>query len=299
MGRLLIMKQTAFSFPAWLNDFIPDDELFARAYADISDQNRAWLKTGISRLYDCYGPRKDLGGVDLRRWRSGFETMQSYDAVDFAVVLFDNSLLSPARLLAALVPALAGGVKNVLAARVGEAGPWRKAVLTGLELAGQELVIDITDVQARQLFNELRETNLSGAVMVLGPRAAVIKTSELQAASRISFYRPRFSRAATIWMDDENTFDLETLAFIHPDIIFSVFGAEPTLPADNFSYEGEQFQDCIDAIMDVAYLPADRVTSALTKAKVVLGPGQEGCWVWPDLHPEHFQFHRTAWTIGD
>lgn len=293
------MKQMAFSFPSWLNDFVPDDELFARAYADISDQNRAWLKTGIARLYDYYGPRKDIGGSDFRSWRSGFDTMKTYDAVDFAVVLFDNSLLSPARLMAALVPALAGGVKNVLAARVGDAGPWRKAVLTGLELAGQELVVDINDVQARQLFNELRESGSTGSVMVLGPRAAVIKTNELQAASRISFYRPRFNRSATIWMDDEHTFDLETLAFIHPDIVFSVFGAEPVLPADNFSYEGDQFLDCINAITDVAYLPSDRVVSGLPKAKVVLGPGQEGCWVWPDLHPEHFQFHRTAWTTGD
>ncbi len=293
------MKQNTFSFPSWLNDFVPDDDLFARAYADIPDEDRAWLKTGIARLYDYYGPRKDIGGVDIRRWRSGVDTKKTFDAVDFAVILFDNSLLSPARLMAALVPALAGGVKHVLAARVDIGTPWRKAVLTSLELAGQELVADLSDVQARQLFNELRETGMTGAVVVLGPRAAVIKSSELQAASRISFYRPRFSRAATIWMDDESSFDLKTLAFVHPDIVFSVFGAEPSELADNFSYEGDRFEDCIDAIMDVAYLPADRMDHALTKAKVVLGPGQEGCWIWPDLHPEHFQFHRTAWTTGE
>lgn len=291
------MKDTSFSFPGWLNELVPDDELFARAYEDISDQRRAWMKTGIARLYDCYGPQKDIAGASIRHWQSGFDTKQTFSAVDFAVVLFDGSLLSPARLLAALVPALVGGVKNVLAARVA-GGPWRKAILTGMELAGQEMVVDITEAQARRLFNELRDTGHTGAVTVLGPKAAVIKTSELQAASRISFWRPRFSRAAAIWMDDKSTFDLETLAFIHPDIIFSVFGVEPELPADNFSYEGDQFEDFIDAIIDVAYLPAERVDRALVKAKVVLGPGQEGCWVWPDLHPEHFQFHSTAWTIG-
>lgn len=290
---------TSFSYPSWISDLVPDDELFARAYADISDQQRAWMKTSIARLYDWYGPKRDVSGTTSRHWRSGFDTHTTFDAVDFAVVLFDGSLLSPARLLAALVPALAGGVKHVLAARVGDGTPWRKAVLTGLELAGQELVCDFTDVQARQLFNQLRETNQPGAVAVLGPKAAVIKSSEVQAASRISFWRPRFSRLATVWMDDVDTFDLETLAFMHPDIVFSVFGAEPELPADNFSYEGNEFDECIDAIMDVAYLPADRMNHALDKAKLVLGPGQEGCWIWPDLHPEHFQFYRTAWTIGD
>lgn len=291
------MKHVPFSFPDWLTELIPDDELFARAYEDISDQRRALMKTNIARLYDWYGPRKDTLGASIRHWHSGFESKQVYSAVDFAVVLFDGSLLSPARLLAALVPALAGGVKNVLAARV-SGGPWRKAVLTGLELAGQELVVDVNEVQARRLFDELRNSNHTGAVTVLGPKAAVIKTSELQAASRISFWRPRFSRAAVVWMDDESTFDLEALAFVHPDIVFSVFGAEPELPADNFSYEGDGFDDFLNAIMDVAYLPAERMDQALAKAKVVLGPGQEGCWVWPDLHPEHFQFHSTAWTIG-
>ncbi|MDC0335817.1 hypothetical protein OAN24_02820 [Pseudodesulfovibrio sp.] len=293
------MKNASFSFPSWISDLVPPDELFARAYEDIPDEKRAWMKTNIARLYDWYGPRQDTKGVDVRHWRSGFDTTTTYDAVDFAVILFDGSLLSPSRLLAALVPALAGGVKHVLAARVGDGAPWRKAVLTGLELAGQELVADLTDVQARQLFNYLRETNRPGSVVVLGPKAAVIKTSELQAASRISFWRPRFSRAAAVWMDDANTFDLETLAFVHPDMIFSIFGAEPELPADNFSYEGDGFDDFVDAIMDVAYLPAERMDHALKKAKLVLGPGQEGCWIWPNLHPEHFQFHCTAWTIGD
>jgi len=291
------MKDTSFSFPDWLYELVPDDELFARAYEDISDQKRAWMKTSIARLYDWYGPQKDIAGASIRHWHSGFDTKQTFSAVDFAVVLFDGSLLSPTRLLAALVPALAGGVKNVLAARVA-GGPWRKAILTGMELAGQEMVVDVTEAQARRLFNELRDTGHTGAVTVLGPKAAVIKTSELQAASRISFWRPRFSRAAVVWMDDESSFDLETLAFMHPDIIFSVFGTEPELPADNFSYEGDQFDDFIAAIMDVAYLPANRMDRALEKAKVVLGPGQEGCWVWPDLHPEHFQFYSTAWTIG-
>ncbi|QJB57888.1 hypothetical protein [Pseudodesulfovibrio sp. zrk46] len=290
------MKNSRFSFPDWINELVPDDDLFAMAYDDIADHNRALMKTSIARLYDWYGPRKDIAGTVSRQWLSGFESKTTFDAVDFAVVLFDGSLLSPARLLSALVPALAGGVKNVLAARVA-GGPWRKAVLTGLELAGQEFVVDVSEAQARRLFNELRDSGHTGAVTVLGPKAAVIKTSELQSASRIAFWRPRFTRAAAVWMDDAHTFDLEALAFTHPDIVFSVFGAETELPADNFSYEGDVFDDFLEAIIDVAYLPAIRMDLALAKAKVVLGPGQEGCWVWPDLHPELFQFHSTAWTI--
>lgn len=294
------MTRSTFSFPDWISEFVPDDDLFAMAYEDIPDQKRAWLKTNIARLLDCYGPRQDVGVNTTRHFRSGFDLQTNHTAVDFAVVLFDGSLLSPARLLAALVPALASGVEHVLAARVGaNGGPWRKAVLTGLELAGQELVVDLTDAQARRLFTQLRDSGLPGAVSVLGPKAAVIKTSELQSASRMGFWRPRFTRAATVWMDDESSFDLEVLAFTHPDMVFSVFGAKTELPADNFSYEGEDLADFMEAIIDVAYAPPEHMNQALRKAKLVLGPGQEGCWIWPDLYPEHFQHHRIAWTTGE
>ena len=293
------MKHTAFSFPDWINPFIPDDGLFAQAYQGIKDNERAWLKTSIARLHDWCVPRKDVAGEDLRRWEAGFETRKRFEPVDFAVVLFDDSLLSPARLLAALMPALAGGVRQVLAARVGEGGPWRKAVLTGLELAGQEFVVDLDESRARCLLNDLRETDRPGAVAVLGPKAAVVWTGEQHSASRMAFWRPRFSRMASVWMDDSSTFDLDVLAFMHPDILFSVHGAEVALPTPNFSRVEGGFDDFLAAVGDVAYLPSERMEHALGKAKLVLGPGHEGCWIWPDLHPNLFQFHSTAWTLGD
>ncbi len=293
------MKYTPFVFPDWINGFVPDDSLFARAYQNIPDANRALMKTGIARLYDWYGPRKDIGCEISRRWGTGFDSKYRFDAVDFAVVLFDDNMLSPARCLAALVPAIAGGVQSILAVRVDGGGPWREAILTGLELAGQELVVDLSEVQAKRLLGELRDSGKNGAVTVLGPKAANVQTSEMHAASRIAFWRPRFTRTAAVWMDDDSTFDLEALAFVHPDITFSVFGVDVSLPAENFSYHGDSFENFLKVNMDVAYLSAMLADQALGKAKLVLGPGQEGCWLWPDLHPELFQYHCTSWTIGD
>ena len=292
------MSKTMFAFSDWISELVPDDSLFARAYQDVSSRNRAWMKTGIARLYDWYGPQRHSGGETSLRWNGGFDTKNLFDPVEFALVLFDDSLQSPIRLLAALVPPLAAGVKNVLVVRMGSNGPWRDAVLTGLELAGQEFVADMTDVQVRKLFNELRGSGAHGTIVALGPKAAVINFSESQLTSRISFWRPCFSRSASVWMDKETPFDLETLAFMHPDIGFSVFGVEPSLPARNFSYKGDVFDDFLDTINDVAYFPGHLMDQALTRAKLVLGPGQEGCWVWADLHSECFQSHRIAWTIG-
>ncbi len=293
------MTQTSFSFPDWIDEFVPDDEVFARAYESIPDANRALLKTGIARLYDWYGPNKIDGSEVARHWASGLRSKTVTDLADFSILLFDDSLLSPARVLAALVPAIACGVRSVLAVRVDGKSSWPESVLTGLELAGQELVAEMTETQARRLLGELRDSGTTGAVTVLGPKAASVQTAELQAASRLSFWRPRFTRTAVIWMEDESTFDLEALAFVHPDIAFSVFGMKVPLPTDNFSYEGDAFESFIKAVGDVVYAPADRLDQALAKARLVLGPGQEGCWLWPDLHPVHFQHHSTSWTIGD
>ena len=293
------MEHAPFAFPHWTGQLVPDDELFAQAYQDLSDLERAWIKTGIARLYDWYGPRKDVGGEDVRQWSGGLQTRTRFDAVDFAVVLFDDTLLSPARLLAALVPAIATGVRSVIAVRVGEdAAPWRKAILTGLELAGQESVIGVDQNQARRLLSELRETERPGAVAVLGPKATEACVSEQYAATRMAFWRPRFSRMATVWMDKGNPLDLEALAFIHPDIAFSVYGDDVELPGPNFTRVKGGFDDFLSASSDVAYLPRERMASA-GAVKLTLGPGLEGTWVWPDLHSLHFQFRRAAWTIGD
>ncbi|MEF2231008.1 MAG: hypothetical protein V3571_08780 [Pseudodesulfovibrio sp.] len=293
------MEHAPFAFPNWTNLLVPDDGLFAQAYQALSDRERAWIKTGIARLYDWYGPRKDLGGEDVRQWSSGLCTRTRFDAVDFTVVLFDDTLFSPARLLAALVPAIATGVRQVMAVRVGDDAPWREAILTGLELAGQELVIGVGQNQARRLLAELRETDRPGAVAVLGPKAMETCGAEQYAATRMAFWRPRFSRMASVWMEDADSFDLEALAFIHPDIAFTVYGTKVDFPGPNFTWAEGGFDDFLQVLSDVAYLPRERAAAASGRAKLALGPGLEGSWIWPDLHALHFQFRSAAWTIGD
>lgn len=293
------MKTPPSSFPDWIHDQVPEDDLFARAYQDITPAQRGLIKTGIAQLYDWYKPQRTLGRGERESWPSGFDSRREIRPVDLSVLLFDHTVLSPARLLAALVPAQACGVPEILALRIGRGMPWRKAVLTGLELAGQELVADATEAQARRLFQELRAGGRTCTVTVIGPHAGGVQTSEIMAASRISFWRPRFTRHVAIWLESPDSFDLEALAFIHPDLVFSVFGVEVELPADNFSYEGDRLDDFWDAVTEVVYVPDHMMRQALGPAKVVLCPGQEGCWVWPDLHAQQFQFHCIGWTNGE
>ncbi|MCJ2163662.1 hypothetical protein [Pseudodesulfovibrio sp. S3] len=282
-----------FGFPDRINEFVVDDTLFAHAYENTPDQKRALLKTCIARLYDCYGPRKDRSVQVSTNWRGGFNTVCRHEPVDFAVLLFDDTLLSSTRLLAGLVPAVACGVENILAVRMGGSAPWPPPVLAGLELAGQELVVDMDAGQWAELMHELCASGHSGVVIDL-----VEDGNHFSADGCVSGYCPKLSRTAVVWMDEGHLVDLDVLAFAHPDVAFTVYGANLPLPKGNFVYGGDNVQMFLEGIVDVAYAPVSLTEEALKSAKLVLGPGQEECWVWPDLHSEHFQLHRTALTLG-
>ncbi|WP_207262281.1 hypothetical protein [Desulfovibrio sp. Huiquan2017] len=287
------MRESELSLPDLIGESLVDDALFADAYGISTDGERALMKTCIARLYDWYGPRKDAAREVATRWRGGFDSVSRFAPVDFALVLFDGTLTSPARLLASLVPAVACGVRRILAVRLDVEEAWAPGLLTAMELAGQELVADLDRNGLAELLDRLAEAGASGAVIDLTADPAACPER-----AGLAVYRPVFGRNAVLFLDDDATFDLDALAFIHPDTAFTVFGADVPLP-DGFTRGGDSFSAFLDAVRDVAYAPADRVGETLDRARLVLGPGQEGCWVWPELQSDFFLFHRTAWTIGD
>ncbi|WP_319584587.1 hypothetical protein [uncultured Pseudodesulfovibrio sp.] len=287
------MPDTVLSLSELIGESQVDDALFAQAYAESADQERALMKTCIARLYNWYGPSKDTACEVARRWRGGFGSVSRSAPVDVALVLFDDTCVSPARLLAALVPAIACGVPNVLAVRVDGKGDWAPPLLTAMELAGQELVADLTGKGVSVLLDKVADAGAKGAVVDLTGRPGLCA-----GRNDLAVYCPDFDRSASIFLDEPDTFDLDALSFIHPDMEFTVFGAEVPLP-DGFVSGSEDFQAFLTSVRNVAFVPADRIGDALGHARLVLGPGQEGCWVWPELLPGFFLFHRTAWTIGD
>ncbi|WP_319544157.1 hypothetical protein [uncultured Pseudodesulfovibrio sp.] len=290
------MQKSVFEFPHLINELVVDDTLFARAYRETPARHRALIKTCIARLYDWYGGGKELGGKVACAWRGGFESIHAFQPVDFCVVLCDATLVSPARLLAGLVPALACGVSSVLVVRLGD-GAWSHSLLTALELAGQEMAVDMTTDQARQFLTDLSSSNASGLVVDLGVNAEEVDV-RVAVAGKVGTYTPTFDGNISVWMDESQPVDLEALAFAQPDVSCTVYGADVYLPADNFFYDGDDIQSFLTTTGDAAFVPVSRVNDVLPKYRIVLSPGHEGCWVWPDLRPEHFHIHRTAWTIG-
>nr|WP_321257004.1 hypothetical protein [uncultured Pseudodesulfovibrio sp.] len=295
-GVVFPMQKSVFEFPHQINEFVVNDTLFARAYQETPARHRALLKTCIARLYDWYGGGKELGGRVENSWRGGFDSIHAFQPVDFCVVLCGTILESPARLLAGLVPALASGVRNVLVVRVGDS-PWPNPLLTALELAGQDLAVDMTVDQACQFLTELSSGTASGLVVDLGVAAEGVDTRRV-ASSLVGVYSPVFDGKISVWMDESQPVDLEALAFAQPDVCCTVHGTHTFSPLDKFSYDGDDFQTFLATVGDAVFVPLSRVNDALTQSRIVFSPGHEGCWVWPDLRPEQLHFHRTAWTIG-
>lgn len=288
------MQKKVFHISDFIHELVVDDTLFARAYENSADHHRALMKTCIARLYDWYGPRQQVGGRVSHSWRSGLESQQLNEPVDCTLILLDDSLLSPIRLLAALVPALVSGCENILVARLDcHESPWSESILTGLELAGQERVVDVTAEQLDTVLAEIEQNGGRGCVVDLRQEP----DSSLQ-SSRIQYVAPSFNRRAIIWTNDEQGVDIDALSFAHPDVTFTVFGRESELPTSQFSFDGTEFEIPDSTISDVIYADNALHEEALSVAKLVLGPGNEGCWIWSEITPELFQSHCISWTTG-
>jgi len=295
-GVVFPMQKSVFEFPHGISELVVDDSLFACAYQETPARHRALIKTCIARLYDWYGGGKELGGRTESTWRGGFDSIQTFKPVDFCVVLCDATLESPVRLLAGLVPAFACGVTNVLVIRVGD-GTWPYSLLTALELAGQELAVDMTVDQVGEFLTQLRDSGASGRVIDLGVSADGFDSRQA-VSDNVRVHIPFFDQRVSVWMDEIQPVDLDALAFVHPDVSCSVSGANVVLPTEKFSYNEGDFQTFLASAGDVVFVPTSQVDEALTQSRIVLSSGHEGCWIWPDLRPEHFHIHRTAWSIG-
>lgn len=256
------------------------DAAFARAYASVPDLDRARIKTGIAAVFAaCGGPMPRLRrneaalGHDLVLTRS--------DApLDFAVIVCGPRFASPARLVAAVLPALCARVPEVAAVRVG--GAWPQELLVALELCGVETACRLGPRALASVWPQLAAQG-SGALVLLdgAPRPA------LAACPGIARHDAVTRGKALVADGPEGRLDREALAFAQPDLELvdaaSLAGDAPaTLAKDAISEYDAVY---VDDGADPAFAEA---------ASLRLGPGRETFWLWPQLPPEAFRRVRIA-----
>lgn len=142
-----------FDIPAWLEAFRPDDDLYAQAYENTPAPLRALLKTSMAFAFHRRGMKDGDGAYRVDCPRAGFSRREDVRPAAWTLAVTGPGFASPARFLAAAVPAIMAGVPRILAV---SSEPFAPAVITALELAGLEdsFVLDAEGLAS--LYEDLR-----------------------------------------------------------------------------------------------------------------------------------------------
>jgi hypothetical protein len=282
--------------PSWIQEACLDDSAFSLAYDLVSAPHRALIKTALARQ-DALHP-----AVTCRTWRRWRELdadvalIESKQPVDAALVIFDQQT-SCAGLAAALMPVLNAGVPEVLALYAGEQDQEvPAALLTTLELAGQERVAVLPPERIRRFTAELCRSSDSCAILILGETTSCLDAS-CEAASGCRIWRASPVKRAAVYLSGHGRdVNLEALAFAWPATDFGVAGVvEAALPSHRFRLVGKELGDLPAGREMICFAPDCNVEALLPRYAGVFGPGHEACMVWPDLNFERFFVRRTAW----
>jgi hypothetical protein len=264
------------------------DAAFAAAYARVSDRHRAWIKTGLAAMYAANGGPLPISrretvslGHDLRLDR--LET-----PLDYALIVCGPDAVSPARLAAAVIPALCARVPDIAAVRVGER--WPHVLLTALELCGVETACRVGVRSMSGLWAALAAKG-RGVIVLLEGVAAPAK-----AIDDARLLTARTSGRAGMFPGADVAFDREALAFAHPDMTFFVHDdPHPGLPP--FASAKGDLAVAPDLGYDVVYAGEACLQAAQKAAPLALGPGRETFWLWPHLFPAAFRQQRLSAAV--
>lgn len=268
------------------------DELFAKAYEAVSPRERACCKLLIARLHVCLGEERLEDDTRYLRLRQGFKLAQSRGSADWTLLLWDAACSSPSRILAALMPAILTGVPHILACQVGDSPETPAPVLAALELAGQETAACLTEQQTLNLVRKLAGRG-TGRLALLGDAPW---TGEVLSAARAAGIRswsggmPRIAVCPSACVPSGQHGEKEVvlqapdygmLRFAQPDA-----GIVPL--AEPKAEEGARY-DCV-----VCGMP--RLRYWLSRTPLVLTPGHEWFWRWPELDREFFMHSRYGFA---
>jgi hypothetical protein len=287
--------ETLFSPPDWVEDFRLDDEYQARAYDGAPASWRVRLKTASAFLFHRWTEAPAVKSGQILDPSRGFAARCDERPASFVLAVLDPAYDSPARLLAAVLPAVLAGVRTVLVACPG--GPPAPGVCLALELAGLEDVYVFPPGSARNPGELLDMPDAAalrrGRLLLFPPRRAV--PAEIFA----EMSRKAGSLRLPCWQDA----CLPRLAFEEdraqrkkdggwPELLRWAQGEAEFVPLR----DGGEMPPC-DALFREEPLPADAALPAIPPEPAFplqFGPGMEACWLHPDLDPRFFRVSRFA-----
>ncbi len=269
-----------------LSDSLVPESAFDEAFDRLETTDRAWIKKNIAQLHALYAHGGCTARREERDWSQGFQSRLKQGPFSRAVVCFPSSLLSSPRLLAAVIPPLAAGVQRLSAVRIGGGGDsWEPSLLGGLELAGVEEVYDPDSEHFGQWIRSSAKDPDTRIVFLEVPAEWPAEAF----GSGGPVLLPEVDRLG-IWFDNEEQWDLDQIRKAHPRAHLLLGG--PAAPSAESPRERvvEGFSEELFAKEpDALFVPPSLFDEALSRCFRVLGPGQEACWIWPELGRETFQ----------
>ena len=215
----------AVCWPQWADEARLDDALAAAAYEATPAHLRAAIKTGLALAHMHFGESTTSQRSEERNGHLGFWRRSIAHPAPWAVVAFTPAYTAAARLAAACMPALLGGVPLVGAVCVG--GTPSKNALVTLELAGVE---DIFVMDSAGLCTLLEETQPGPGRLVLLHRGELDAVAGAARALELPCYEER--RSPVLCLPKPDAFDLEALAFAQAEALEAALDAPLHLTPD-------------------------------------------------------------------
>ncbi len=282
---------------------VPDD-LLAAAYASVGDVERSWIKKNIAQLYALHAPAGTVRTSTRTNWNGGFTTISTRLARPWACLVcpepvpeaVGESLVGagPAGIAAALVPVMTAGISDILAI-LPPSSLQSAHLLTTLELCGLENVYAVPHEAIPRELHALVTREPAGLILDMGSLASCDPLTA-EAFHRTMVWRPRLSGRLRIWCAAPGQWDWATLEWNHPHARIEAWGPfRETAPEGIFRGDGDwdAFHRLSGTVLGVG---ADMLhapdLSGLPGDALILTPGQEGCWYWPDIDPGFVCFHH-------
>ena len=285
-GDIFAAEDSGPVWPQWLEDFRVPDAPRAAAYEDTPAHLRAAIKTALALHQAHFGELDRRACRDEHFPRRGFRRVASESPAPWALVTFPASLRSPARLAAALMPAILAGVPLTGAFCLG--GEPSPDVLVTLELAGVEDAFALSAPDFTRLTAEL-------------PGCRVVLLHGLEADGLPG----RAALPGRLWSEDAppllllpqaDAVDRELLDFAHDaaQVDAALSGDEARAVLEGGPLPGP----CLPAaVLDGDEAARLAMSDDATAVELLLTPGCEAFWLHPGLTPDFFRGRHRAFSL--
>ena len=290
-------------FPIGVDAWRVSDAAFARAYAVTGDRGRALIKSCIAGLYQAWRPGSAASTSTTERFLDGQVRIEGLTPRPWFALAIGPDVASPSQLVAAIMPALVSRIPQVLVFRPKARTGWPPALLTALELCGVEQVFSPSMGNFKHCLKTLGEPGSpccpggGGGVACLASRTLWERVREMVPDNCAAHWLAP-PKSAALYAGPGAEWDREALAFAQAGLRLVEYGSSSLSQGSAGRMPlGDMPPDaCASGLASpdgpgtdrrpwVAYAPA---AMAPTDASLILAPGREALWDWPDMPRELF-----------